>query len=69
VFCGTLAPPENGHIAFINGTAFGDVAFINCNGGFTLNGSQIVTCLSGSEWSDLPSCLWVGKKVLQIQDR
>ena len=54
--CGTLNPPNNGTVT-VTGRTLGESASYQCDIGFTLNGTENITCQnhSGSAvWDGLP---------------
>ncbi|XP_052777286.1 uncharacterized protein LOC128214704 isoform X2 [Mya arenaria] len=54
--CGSLLL-NNGHVTFIGGTLFGDVAHAVCDTGFSIKGDATITCEDGPAWSSTPSCI------------
>ncbi|XP_053398307.1 CUB and sushi domain-containing protein 1-like [Mercenaria mercenaria] len=54
--CGN-PPLENGIAKTPTGTAYGEVAFIHCNEGYTLQGDEHITCGAGGSWSSTPTCI------------
>ena len=52
--CGRIVPPSNGIISSVD--ANGEVTF-SCNTGYTLHGSEVVTCGSDNNWdNEFPFC-------------
>ncbi|KAL4233501.1 hypothetical protein ACF0H5_008182 [Mactra antiquata] len=50
-------PPTNGLAHVSTGTTYGEVAFIECNIGYSVNGSTHITCEQDGIWSSSPSCI------------
>ncbi|XP_053374890.1 deleted in malignant brain tumors 1 protein-like [Mercenaria mercenaria] len=48
--------PENGKLITTEGTKFGNKVEIDCSVGYELIGERIVTCQSGSKWSNASIC-------------
>jgi hypothetical protein len=62
VDCGS-PPIANGQAKTPTGTTYGEVAFITCDEGFTLQGDEHVRCEAGGNWSSDPTCISIGKLV------
>ena len=54
--CPSLPSPPNGiiHQEAGHGRGCGDVAFFDCNRGYTREGPLAITCLPGGRWSHQP---------------
>lgn len=57
----------DGQVGMPSGRTYGSTALVSCNAGYTLAGSNFVTCLSNGSWSDQPTCLIVGTYVFLLQ--
>ena len=51
--CGNLSDPENGTVT-VMGTAPGSMATYECDSGFQLEESVVLTCGDDGEWSPAP---------------
>jgi CUB/sushi domain-containing protein len=54
--------PDNGERVDSGGTDFGSSATIECNTGYELIGSKVITCDDGGIWSDYPMCAIKGEQ-------
>ena len=59
--CGDDLTVANGQVRFIAGTKYNDVAFISCKGGYAINGTETLKCLSNGKWSIDTGCVPKGK--------
>ncbi|XP_052771609.1 sushi, von Willebrand factor type A, EGF and pentraxin domain-containing protein 1-like [Mya arenaria] len=56
VVCNQPPSITNGTMVALSGTREGDIASYECDASFILFGSQNITCLNTSKWSDAPHC-------------
>lgn len=54
--CGALAV-QNGTVQYLQDTTYGQLAIVQCDDGYILQGSDHVTCELGGTWSAEPQCV------------
>lgn len=64
--CGDPAP-GNGSAVTPRGTTYGEIAYIECDNGFTLDGTAQIVCEDGPAWSSLPTCNKIGTCIMGIR--
>lgn len=47
------------------GTKYGDIAVVNCDDGYRINGSKTIQCLPDGLWSTNTTCVPKGKIIGQ----
>ena len=47
---------DNGNFDYTNDQFIGSVATLTCNGGFSVSGTNPVTCQASEEWTGVPTC-------------
>jgi len=62
VDCKNISTPAHASVQYISGTTFQSQALIECETGFNLSGSSVLTCMETGVWEpDLPTCNAISK--------
>ncbi|XP_053388744.1 CUB and sushi domain-containing protein 1-like [Mercenaria mercenaria] len=56
VSCGIPAIPQNRKLVTLSGTSFESTARMECDEGFLMEGSSVITCLRNGSWTWIPAC-------------
>ena len=63
VDCNSITTPEHAFIKYSNGTTFLSQAHLQCEPGFNMSGSSVLTCNESGIWKpDLPQCNVISKQ-------
>ena len=62
VDCNSITTPQHAFVHYSNGTTFLSQAHLQCEPGFNISGSSVLTCNETGVWaSDLPQCNVISK--------